>query len=175
MTDDERMRATMEIMRAVGFERGTPASPEQIEKAKVLAKEKGLDPDLVAARFAMPGGRGKGGGGGKGGDRGGGGGGGGGGPSDRGFNNTIVTRTLYKLTDPAAAEKKIEPLSVKLGISDGFYTEVLDGLSEGDTVITGVMIPGAAAAAAQAGGMNNPFGGGSRGPSGMGGSSRGGR
>ncbi len=169
MTDDERMRATMEIMRAVGFERGTPASPEQIEKAKVLAKEKGLDPDLVAARFAMPGGRGKGGGG-KAGDRG-----GGGGPSDRGFNNTIVTRTLYKLTDPSAAEKKIEPLSVKLGISDGFYTEVLDGLSEGDTVITGVTIPGGAAAAAQANSMNNPFGGGSRGPSSMGGSSRGGR
>ena len=176
MTDDERMRATMEIMRAVGFERGTPASPEQIEKAKVLAKEKGLDPDLIAARFSMPGGRGKGGG--KSGDRGsgGGGGGGGGGPSDRGFNNTIVTRTLYKLTDPAAVEKKIEPVSVKLGVSDGFYTEVLEGLNDGDSVITGITIPGAAPIlAGQAGGMNNPFQGGGRSSSGMGGSSRGGR
>jgi HlyD family secretion protein len=170
MTDDERMRATMDIMRAVGFERGTPASPEQIEKAKALAKDKGLDPDLVAARFAMPGGRGKrdggGGGGGGGGSRGGGG--GGGGPSDRGFNNTVVTRTLYRVADPAAVEKKIEPVSVKLGISDGFYTEVLDGLNDGESVVTGVTLPGAAAAAAA---VNNPFAGG-RGP---GGSSRGGR
>ncbi|MEO6245155.1 MAG: efflux RND transporter periplasmic adaptor subunit [Opitutaceae bacterium] len=169
MTDDERMRATMEIVRAVGVERGTPASPEQIEKAKALAKEKGLDPDLVAARFAMPGGRGKGGGGKGGGDRGGGGG-GGGGPSDRGFNNTVVTRTLFKVADPTAADKKIEPVSVKLGVSDGFYTEVLEGLSEGDSVVTGVTMPGAAAAAAA---VNNPFSGG-RGSS-MGGSSRGGR
>jgi HlyD family secretion protein len=176
MTDDERMRATMEIMRAVGFERGTPASPEQIEKAKVLAKEKGLDPDLIAARFAMPGGRKRGEGGG--GSRGGGGGGGGspGGSAERGFNNTVVTRTLYRLADPAAVEKKIEPLSVRLGVSDGFYTEVLSGLEEGENVVTGVTLPGAAAAALAApGGMNNPFQGGSRGPGGMSGGSRGGR
>lgn len=173
MTDDERMRATMEIMRAVGFERGTPASPEQIEKAKVLAKEKGLDPDLIAARFAMPGGRKRGEGGGS---RGGGGGGSPGGSAERGFNNTVVTRTLYRLADPAAVEKKIEPLSVRLGVSDGFYTEVLSGLEEGENVVTGVTLPGAAAAALAApGGMNNPFQGGSRGPGGMSGGSRGGR
>ncbi len=180
MTDDERMRLTMEVIREVGFERGTPASPEQISKAKVLAKEKGLDPDLVAARLATPGGRGKrgdggsGGGGnrGSGGSRGGGGSGGGGG--DRGFNNTIFTRTLYKLVDPAAVEKKVEPLTAKLGISDGFYTEVLEGLSEGDTVVKGVTLPGAAPILANQGGMNNPFQGGSRGGF-SGGSSRGGR
>ena len=178
MTDDERMRTTMEIMRAVGFERGTPASPEQIEKAKVLAKEKGLDPDLVAARFAMPAGRGKrgDGGGSSGGSRGGSGGGprgGGGGGGDRGFNNTIVTRTLYRVTD-GVLEKKLEPLSVRLGVSDGFYTEVLEGLNDGDTVLTGVSVPGAPIVAGQ-GGMNNPFSGGSRGPGGFSGSSRGGR
>ncbi len=177
MTDDERMRASMEIMRAVGFERGTPASPEQIEKAKVLAKEKGLDPDLVAARFAMPGGRGKGSGGGdrgKGGPSGGGGrSGGGGGSAERGFNNTVVTRTLYRITDTAALEKKIEPVSVKLGVSDGFSTEVLEGLNDGDNVVTGVTVPGATAAGAPPGGMNNPFQGGR---SSFGGSSsRGGR
>ncbi|MBL9200301.1 MAG: efflux RND transporter periplasmic adaptor subunit [Opitutaceae bacterium] len=181
LTDDERMRATMEIMRAVGFERGSPASPEQIEKAKVLAKEKGLDPDLVAARFSMPAGRGKrgGDGAGSGGSRGGSGGGfsrGGGGASgagDRGFNSTIVTRTLYRVPDINALEKKIEPVSVRLGVSDGFYTEVLEGLNDGDNMVTGVSVPGAAAAAA--GGMNNPFQGG-RGPGGFsGGSSRGGR
>ena len=69
LTDDERMRLTMEVIREVGFERGTPASPDQIARAKKLAKDKGLDPDLVAARLSTPGGRSK-----RGGDGGGGGG-----------------------------------------------------------------------------------------------------
>ena len=174
MTDDERMRLSFEVIRAVGWERGTPASAEQIEKAKTLAKEKGLDPDLVAARMTNPGARkrSEGGGGGGGGPRGGGGG-GGGAAGDRGFNNTVVTRTLYKISD-GEKEKKIEAVSVRLGISDGFSTEVLAGLSDGDTVVTGVTMPGAAAAAlaAQPGGMNNPFQGGGRSSFG-GGSSRG--
>ena len=177
MTDDERMRVTFEVIRAVGWERGTPASAEQIEKAKTLAKEKGLDPDLVAARMNNPGARKRteGGGGGGGGPRGGAAG-GGGAAGDRGFNNTVVTRTLYKLTEGDDKEKKVEPVSVRLGISDGFSTEVLAGLNDGDTVVTGVLMPGAAAAAlaSQAGGMNNPFQGGSRSSFG-GGSSRGGR
>lgn len=173
MTDDERMRLSFEVIRAVGWERGTPASAEQIEKAKTLAKEKGLDPDLVAARMTNPGARkrGEGGGGGGGGPRGGT---GGGAAGDRGFNNTIVTRTLYKISEGGEKEKKIEAVSVRLGVSDGFSTEVLAGLNDGDTVVTGVTMPGAAAAAmAQPGGMNNPFQGGGR--SSFGGSSRGGR
>jgi HlyD family secretion protein len=173
MTDDEQRTARMAIMREVGFERGTPPSADQIAKAKQLAKDKGLDPDMIAAAMSMPGGRGKrggdsGGGGGPGGpggssrggsSRGGFSGGGGGGGGDRGFNNTIVTRTLYKLEAPTALEKKIEPVSVKLGISDGFYTEVLEGLNEGDTLVKNVIMPGAApaVAAAQSGGMQNPF------------------
>jgi len=164
MTDEERMRATMEIMREIGVQRGTPATPEQIGKAKQMAKEKGLDPELLAARLATPGargGRGSGGGGGEGGGRGGrggrGGGGEGGGAADRGFSTTIVTRQLYKLAQPDALEKKIETVNVRLGISDGFYTEVLDGLAEGDTVIKSVVIPGATVAAAPGGGMQNPF------------------
>jgi HlyD family secretion protein len=160
MTDDERMRVSMEILREVGFERGTPASADQIARAKKLAKEKGLDPDLLAARLATPGGRSK-----RGGDGGGGsgrrtfgGGGGGGGVSpDRGFNNTVVQRNLYRLVDPNALEKKIEQVSVRLGVSDGFYTEVLDGLSEGDIMIKGVTLPGAVAAGSPSGGMQNPF------------------
>ena len=168
MTDDERRRAVFEIMRAVGFERGSPPTAEQIQKAKAMAKDKGMDPDLVAASLSMPGGRKRGEGGG---DRGSGGGGGfsrggpGGGPpgGDRGFNNTVVTRTLYKLVNPEAEEKKIEPVSVRLGISDGFSTEVLEGLADGDTVVTNITMPGAAAAAAPQGGMQNPFSGGSRG------------
>jgi hypothetical protein len=170
MTDDELRSARMAIMREVGFERGSPPSADQIAKAKQLAKEKGLDPDLIAAAMSMPGGRKRGGDGGggergsgsRGSSRGGGGGGGGAAGVDRGFNNTIVTRTLYKLADPNAVEKKIEPVSVKLGISDGFYTEVLEGLNEGDTLIKNVTMPGAApvVAGAPGGGMQNPFQGG---------------
>lgn len=178
MTDEERMTATFAIMREIGFERGSTATAEQIEKAKKLAKDKGLDPDLIAARLATPGGR-KGGGGGDRGSRGGGGSRGPGGPGgDRGFNNTVVTRTLYKFANPEAEDKdkKVVPVSVRLGVSDGFTTEVLDGLAEGDTVITGVIMPGATAAAAAAapgGSSSNPFSGrssfggpsgGSRGP-----------
>ena len=174
MTDDERMTATMAIMREIGFERGTPASAEQIEKAKKLAKDKGLDPDLIAARFATPGSRK----GSKGGDssRGGSPGGGGrpAGPGgDRGFNSTVVTRSLYKFVDPAAADKdkKLTQVTAKLGVSDGFTTEVLEGLTEGDTIITGVIMPGAAPSApgAAPGGASNPF----SGRSSMGSSSRG--
>ncbi len=49
-----------------------------------------------------------------------------------------------------------EPVSitVKIGINDGKSTEILEGLREGDTVITLLKPP------AGSGGMNNPFGGG---------------
>jgi HlyD family secretion protein len=165
MTDDERMRASMDIMREVGFERGTPASPEQIEKAKKLAKDKGLDPDLVAARMAMPGGRGKGGSRGEGGGSSGGsrrGPPGAGGSGERGFNNTVVQRTLYKLIESPTGEKSVEAVNVSLGVSDGFVTEVIEGLNEGDTLVKGVIMPGAAPMAAAPGGssMQNPFSGG---------------
>jgi HlyD family secretion protein len=168
MTDDEKMRSMQEVLRAVGFERGTQASADQIEKAKVLAKEKGLDPDLVAARMAMPGGKKRSSDGGSKGSRGFSG--GSSGAGDRGFNNTIITRTLYKLVESGGPEKekKVEPVSVKLGISDGFATEVLEGLNEGDTIITNVMMPNASAALAAQQGMNNPF---QAGRSGFGGSS----
>jgi HlyD family secretion protein len=170
-TDAERARAEQEILREVGFQRGTPATAEMTEKARALAKDKGLDPDLVVARMATPGGRGNrggGGGGGRGG-RGGGGGGGGGGSADRGFNNTVLVRSLYKVIDPAAKEKQLEQVSVTLGVSDGLMTEVLDGLQEGDTVLTGIITPNSTPVAQQPGSMQNPFQGGGRGMGGMGG------
>ncbi len=179
MTDDERRRATMEIMRDSGFQMGQPPSPEVLEKVKTLAKEKGLDPDLIVASLSARGGRRGGGGGGGGGDGGRGGRGGRGGPGgaagERGFNNTVVTRTVYKFEDPAAKSKKLVPMTAKLGVSDGINTEVIEGLSEGDAVVTAIIMPGAAPMMqAQQGGMQNPFSGGSsRGSSGMSGSSRG--
>lgn len=64
-------------------------------------------------------------------------------------------RTVYVLS-PAG---KPEPAPVKLGINDGVATEVLEGLKEGDTVITGMT-----SAAAKPGGTPppNPLSGGMR-------------
>ena len=92
----------------------------------------------------------------------------------------MVQRTLYKFVDPNAADKdkKLQAISVKLGVSDGFTTEVLEGLTEGDDVITAVIMPGATAApggpGAQ-GGAANPFSGRSTFGGSSPGSSRGGR
>jgi HlyD family secretion protein len=169
-------RAIFEVMREAGMQMGQPPAPDVIEKAKKLAAEKGLDAEAVNAfitRMASGGGRGGSGGGGGRGE-----GGGRGGNRENTFTNTVTTRTVYRVVgDPNADEKRLEAVSVKLGVSDGFNTEVLEGLGEADTLVTAVVMPGAAAAASPApGGMNNPFQGGGR--SGFGGSSggmRGGR
>ena len=164
MSQEERFAAMRAVMTEAGIQRGTPPTPEQTEKAKKLAADKGLDAETVA-RMLSGGTRGQGGQGG-GGRRGGGAGG-----ASSGFTTQITTRTVYKVTDLTA--KKFEPISVKLGVSDGFMTEIIEGLAENDTVLTGVVIPGASPTPQpQQGGMQNPFQSGNRG--GMGGG-RGGR
>ena len=51
--------------------------------------------------------------------------------------DAVVTRTVYRL--PSGNPKaKPEAVSVKLGISDGVNTEAIDGLKEGDVIITGI-------------------------------------
>jgi HlyD family secretion protein len=155
MTDQERFAKMRKIMADAGIQRGTPATPEQIEKAKKAAKDEGFDDEAITRMTAMMSRSGGQGGPGGGGRRGGAGGGdrqGGGG--DRGFTNAVVTRTLYKLVDPA--NHKIAAVQVRLGISDGVTTEVIDGLAENDEVVTGVTMPGATAPAQGPGGQN-PF------------------
>ncbi len=51
------------------------------------------------------------------------------------------------------------PVTVKTDITDGSYTEVLDGLQENDVVITGVNLPATAAAGLTQPGGSSPFGG----------------
>jgi len=58
----------------------------------------------------------------------------------------------------------IEAVSVKLGITDNINTEVVNGLKEGDVIITSATIPGSSTAAAAP--TSNPFAGGG-GPPGM--------
>jgi len=145
-------------MTEAGIQMGQPPSPEAIEKARKLAQDKGIDPEIIT-RMVSRGGQG-----GPGGSSGGsrrGGGSAGGGSTER-FNNTVVTRTVYRLADPAAGKKTVEVVSAKLGVSDGFFTEVMEGLNEGDTIVTGVIMPGAAPAVAGASSStSNPFSGGS--------------
>lgn len=87
---------------------------------------------------------------------------GGGGPGGPGGPGRVhpehqPIRTVYILADKEDPTK-LTPVQVKVGISDGVFTEVVDGLKEGDQVVTGISLP-SDQPAGPAGGRN-PFGGG---------------
>jgi HlyD family secretion protein len=105
-----------------------------------------------------------------------GGGGGGGGASGSGSAGRATqegprTQTVYVLdqqTSPTGAEKQaLKAVTIKTGITDGSNTEVLEGLKEGDVIVTGVISPEPAVTAGGPGGRGGlggggPFGGGGR-------------
>jgi HlyD family secretion protein len=64
-------------------------------------------------------------------------------------------RTVYVLPDGAS---RPQPVQIKTGISDGIRTEVMEGLKEGDRVVTAQLAPTTTASSPPA----NPFGGGPR-------------
>lgn len=69
-------------------------------------------------------------------------------------NRTVyVVPSSINATNIAVADMK--PVTVKAGITDGVFTEILEGLQDGDTIITGQMMTGAGAAKS----ATNPFGG----------------
>jgi HlyD family secretion protein len=76
------------------------------------------------------------------------------------------TRTVYTLSSTnAPATEKPQPRQVKLGISDGAFTEVLEGLKENEVVVTGLNStepPPSPGGGPRQGGPSNPFGGGMR-------------
>lgn len=130
-------------------ERGEEPSPEVRAKLRELFQSGALQ---------RPGG---GGGGGEGGARGGGRGAGGNNANARPAAPTV--RTIYLLATNTtagvtAASAAPQPARVKTGISDGTYTEITDGLKEGDSVITAVKLLTSQAVAAPTG--TSPFGGG---------------
>ena len=88
-----------------------------------------------------------------------GGGGGGGGQkrSGRKQGERQFARTVYVL--PAGSDKP-QPVQIKIGISDGTSTEILDGLKEGDQVVKSAVYAGSSAGAANP--AANPFTGGRR-------------
>lgn len=85
------------------------------------------------------------------------GGGGGGGRRDGGGNPPA--RNIYVIDVPGTKSKAatLKPIPVKTGITDGARTEILEGLTEGQEIVTGI-IP-AITAPPPAGG-SSPFGGG---------------
>jgi len=81
-----------------------------------------------------------------------------------------AARTIYLLGTNAAPDSvpSPQPVRVRTGISDGAYTEITEGLKEGDVVITAIKLPQAETASAPGGA--SPFGGGGfRGGGGRGG------
>jgi HlyD family secretion protein len=127
LTEEEQRKLRRELMREAGFVPGNGApSPEVIAKAKELAKARNLDIDFSSRP--------------------------GGGQASQ-APSAPVTRTVFKLIGTDAANARIQQITVKLGITDGLNTEVLDTLAEGDLLITSVATGPAASAAAS----NNPF------------------
>jgi len=70
----------------------------------------------------------------------------------------VSTRTVYVLDASNGGDQpELKPVKIKVGISDGASTEVVDGLKEGDRVVIGTLLPDSDAAR-----PTNPFGGGRR-------------
>jgi HlyD family secretion protein len=77
------------------------------------------------------------------------------GPSPRPREKHESTRTVYMLP---AGEKDPWPVQIRTGISDGVYTEVTDGLKEGDVVINSILSNNPALTGQGGGfGMRRPF------------------
>jgi len=88
----------------------------------------------------------------------------GGGPGARPRGAPPTSRNVYLLAAKTGsstddADPKPQPVRIKTGISDGAYTEVTDGLKEGDPVITSVKLPQSSVASTPPAGTS-PFGGG---------------
>jgi hypothetical protein len=76
-----------------------------------------------------------------------------------------MSRTVYVIDKSQSAESNggkplLKPLTIKTGIADNSFTEVIDGLKEGDEVVTGINTPLAASAGSQVPQGRSPFGGG---------------
>jgi HlyD family secretion protein len=111
----------------VDFRAGPPA-PEALARLQALARERGIE---LPERFM------------------------GGRTGNGGSGATVTTRTVYKLAG-TATQPLAEPVTVKLGITDGTFTEVMEGLAEGDVLISSFAAPESGAANQPA---RNPFSG----------------
>lgn len=123
------------LMKDAGFTPGSgPPSADVQEKMRKLAQERGIQMPTMGG----------------GGGRGGRGGAGGGAPA-------VTNRTVYRLVSPLP-NLKLEAVNARLGITNGIVTEVLDGLAEGDVIVTNIIVAGAATTTSAP--TANPFAGG---------------
>ena len=131
---EERRKIMQQIFAEVGYSReaGRPTA-EQLTKIQELAKARGIEWDPSR----MGGGRRAGGSGGT------------------ASAEPVATRTVYKLLASDALKPQIEAVTVKVGITDSMSTEVIEGLSEGDTLITTLVVAGGSPASS--GAASNPF------------------
>jgi HlyD family secretion protein len=92
----------------------------------------------------------------------------GGGPPRAARPEGPTTATVYVLAQSAngGAKPVLRPVTIKAGISDGSNTEVLEGLNEGDVVVTGTASSSSTSTTAAASepprNPFSPFGGGRR-------------
>jgi len=118
-----------QLMQEAGISFGSgPPAPEALARLQKLAAERGIE---LPERFTQ---------------------------ARAGSNpEAIVSRIVYR---PAGTPEKpmLEPVRVRLGITDGLTTEVIEGLAENDKVV--VTVTGASGAAARP--ASNPFSGGRR-------------
>ena len=132
-SSEEPQQATreqfMKLMQDAGFERGAgPPSAEVRARLVALAKERGIKLPERSAR----GGRGN---------------------QASSAPAEETTRTVFKLAG-TAEKPEVIPVTVKLGITDGSATEVIQGLTEDDVIITSALIPDGGADAKA---TTNPF------------------
>ena len=74
-----------------------------------------------------------------------------------------IERTIYALRSDKP-DAKPEPVKIKTGISDGIFTEIIEGLNENETLVTGINNPEPEVVAANSksssrNSSSNPFGG----------------
>lgn len=68
-----------------------------------------------------------------------------------------ATKTVY-LVNGEAPTQTLQPVQVQTGASDGSWTEILGGISQGDSVATGIATATQTTASVSASGGTNPFG-----------------
>lgn len=129
----DRRAQMRQLMQDAGvtFTPGQQMSAADREKLAKLAAERGIE---LPERFLSGGGR------------------------SHSGENAVTTRTVYRLANPLP-DLKVEPVSAKFGITDGSATEIVDGLKEGDVIVSSIYLPGDNATSAQPQQARNPFGG----------------
>jgi HlyD family secretion protein len=141
LSREEQRKVMGEIFQQVGYSResGAPPSPEMSTKIQQLAKEKGIEFD--PSRFGS--GRS-------------------GRSAEKTGEQTITQRTVFRQKAPEAKQVEIEAIQIKTGITDGMTTEIIEGVNEGEQLVTNIVVADEASSSKATNPMMPSFGGRSR-------------